>query len=326
MQKTLRLLAILLGVQLLLALGLSQSGPGLATTDNDKGPLIPVASERINRITLEGPDDALVTLVSQGDGWQLPALENFPADAQRVRQLIEQLTTLKPGLPVASSRGARERFKVSEEQFERRITLADGDQTLATLYLGSSPGRNRIHARLDDQDEIRTLKLAAYEVPVRSRDWEDKTILQLPEEQISAIQLDDLKLERQASDWTADGLKEGESLNTEAAEKLARQLAKLRINEVLGQAQKPEYGLEEPALDLTLVRQDGKQVSYRLGKQADQETYTLKVSSRPEYFSIPGFTAKPLIEAASQRDKLIKPATTADSSDQDDTTPTQGAS
>lgn len=325
MQKTLRLLAVLLGVQLLMALALSQSGPGLATA-NDREPLIQLASERINRITLEGPDDARLTLAREADNWQLPELENFPADSQRVKRLIEQLTTLRPGLTVASSGGARERFKVSEERFERRITLADGDETLATLYLGSSPGRNRIHARLADQDEIRTLELAAYEVPVSRSDWEDKTVLQLPEEQISSIQLDGLKLERQASDWRANDLKEGEVLDTEAADKLARQLANLRIGQVLGQTPQPEYGLEEPALDLTLTRQDGTQVTYRLGKQSDQDSYTLKVSNRPEYFSIPSFTASSLIEVASQRDKLITPATTADPADPDQQTPTQEAS
>lgn len=325
MQKTLRLLSLLLGAQLLLALGLSQSGPVLGTAD-DGAPLLQVAPERVKRITLEGPDDARVTLVHTADGWQLPDADNFPADAQRVTQLLERLTTLRPSLPVASTRGARERFKVSDDHFERRITLADSSDKLATLYLGSSPGRNRVHARRADRNEIATLRMAAYEIPVGVSDWEDKKVLQLPEAQISAIRIGDLELERAQTGWTAVGLQDGERLDSEAADRLAGLLAGLRFDTVLGQAQKPDYGLEEPALALTLTRREGEPVTYQLGKQPDNGGYTLKVSSRPEYFSVPAYTAEPLIEAASRQEKLIRPAATAGPGEQPHDDRAEGAS
>ncbi|MEW8438320.1 MAG: DUF4340 domain-containing protein, partial [Candidatus Thiodiazotropha taylori] len=78
--------------------------------------------------------------------WVLPDMADFPVNSDKVQQFFDRLEALRSDTPVATSDGARERFKVSDEQFERRITLTQSDETLARLYLGSSPGMRLIHA------------------------------------------------------------------------------------------------------------------------------------------------------------------------------------
>ncbi len=312
MQKTVKILAVLLAAQLLLAAGIGFTDGGVSA-ESEALPLVNFAHEKVDRITLEGPADAKVILAKKNGVWELPDLGDFPAGGSRVQQLIEQLVALRSGVPVATSRGARERFKVSDDDFERRVTLFRGDETLGRIYLGTSPAMRLMHARGDGSDAIFAVKMAAYDVPVKAADWEDKSVLTLPKSNIVSISLHGLGIVRggtaaqpdEADDkpallpaWKADGLGEGMALKPEAVDKLADLLADLRFEMVLGREAKEEYALENPVLECSLTLKGGETLTYRLGKTEGKEDYTLKVSNRPEYFRLAAYKAKPLIEAA----------------------------
>lgn len=329
MKKTIQWLAGLLGAQLLLALGLGLSGTALTRTQGADAPLLAFDKAAIDRITLEGPDQAKVVLVKKDGRWQLPDAGDFPADGTRITRLLDRLAGLEGGDVVAATSGAHARFKVSDEAFERRITLARGEASQATLYLGTSPALRRLHARRQGEDDVHIVQLALFDVPVKAADWQDKALLTVPQAEIAAIDLDGLRLERGADDdaeqgegaqWTASPLPEGKRLKADAAAKLARLLAELRFEMMLGKAAKPEYGLARPALRLTLTRKGGEAVEYRLGKAADKEEYTLKVSSRPEYFRLASWTAKDLLDAA-RGEALLEEAVPAEATPAEATSP-----
>jgi hypothetical protein len=338
MNKTMKLLAVLLAAQLLLALGLSFTGPDLSSRAGG-APLLTAEDESMaDRLTIEGPDQSKTVLAKVDGSWRLPESGDFPADGERINQMLHRLATLKPGQPVATTEGALTRFKVSDKAFERRITLATGDKTLATIYLGDSPGMRQVHARRADQKEVYSVQFSTFEAPAKSEGWEDKGILAVPLEHIKGIEVAGLKLDlpaqpsknetgaspakkenkqdagKPATVWQATGLAAGESLSPQAAGRLADLLAGLRIGSLLGKEAKPDYGLDTPVLDLTLVRDDGQRVEYQLGKMKAGADYALKVSSRAEYFRLPEYAAKPLIEAAMRETLLgakpgaIKPA------------------
>ncbi|MDZ7782334.1 MAG: DUF4340 domain-containing protein [Halioglobus sp.] len=97
---------------------------------------------------------------------------------------------MEPPWPPAK---APQRFKVAEDAYERRITLRSGDSELAALYLGTGAGRGASDVRPDESDTILVADLAAYDVSLSAEEWLDKTLLQVPEEKIEAIELADLK-------------------------------------------------------------------------------------------------------------------------------------
>lgn len=307
MYRTRNILAVLLAFQLLLALtlGLSDS----STAPQTAMPLVTFDRDGVDRIVLEGPEQIL-TLARRDGSWVLPEQDDFPVPDDQVKKLLDRLADLQTRLPVASSEGARKRFRVDEDDFERRITLARGEDTLARVYLGKSPGMRMIYAREDSQNDIHAVKMAAYDVPLEARDWEDKSLLTLPKQDIRSLQLAGLEIvragdsdtdegETPAPRWQATGLKPREQLDQDAVDKLASQLAGLRFDRVLGKEEKDEYGLSEPVLELSVKTSDsGDSISYRLGKHSDQEVYTLKLSSRPEYFRLAAHSASTLMEAA----------------------------
>lgn len=321
MNRTIRLLAMVLGIQLLLALGLHFTGPDLATPTLQT-PVLSFDRERVDQLLVEGPNDAQVRLTRRDGSWTLPELGDFPADATRVAQLVARLAELQAGPPVATSAAAQPRFRVDDTDFERRVTLFSGDDRLTAIYLGSSPGMGQIHVRADGSDAIHVVELAAFDIPVQTDEWIDRLLVRVPLQDIAAIAIDDLRLERSQAapepseieaatlepkprqPWNASGLRAGEQLDQQAADALASQLAELSISAVLGDAVKPEYGLESPALTLAVTRTSGEIQTFALGKSADGQQYTLKVSHRPEYLRLPSYTAEQLLAAAA-RDALV---------------------
>lgn len=332
MPKTVKWLGALLAVQIVMAVGFNL--PTLwPLTRPGAAPLVEVAQNQINRVVLEGQDRTKVVLVKEGETWLLPEREKFPADSNRVNTLLGKVLGSIPGAPIAVTSEAKTRFKVSDEAFERRITLAQNDKTLATLYLGSSPGPRRSYVRADGKEAIFALELAAYEMPVQLADWEDKAILQFPKTDIKALEVAGLRLERSALPasspsgkqtdnqphtavsapaWKATGPEAGPSveLKLDAVDKLTQLLADLTFDKVLGRDLNPEYGLGKPLLTITLIRKTGESMMYLLGKNPKNDDYTLKVSNRPEYFRLPSYQATALIDAA-DRKQLLNTATDA---------------
>jgi hypothetical protein len=325
MEKTIRILSIVLVAQLLLAVGMSLTGPNLVAA-HPNTPLFTLGDRPVDHLTIEGPDGARVVLAKQGQGWVLPDNGVYPADRAQVDSLLSRLEGLQRGLPVATTSGALKRFKVSDESFERRVLLAHGDDTLATLYLGSSPDMHHVHARTSKDDAIYSVDFAVYEAPDKAADWEDKTVLQFPQDSLETIDVAGLTLhhvpaavvdkgpnksaangEARPASWQIEAAGQGEVVNPAGVQDLAGKLARLRIGAVLGTGAKPEYGLEKPALTLSVTRKGGEQLEYRLGPTNKEGYAVLKSSARPEYFRLPGYTADALIKAAA-RTQLVQAA------------------
>lgn len=326
MPKTVRWLGVLLAVQIVMAVGFNLSTlwpsvqPGAA-------PLFEVAQHQINRVVLEGPEHAKVVLVKEGATWTLPELGKFPADSHRINSILEKITGSKTGQPIATTAGAKMRFKVDDDTFERRITLAENDKPLATLYVGSSPGLRRSYVRTGGNDAIFALELAPYDVPVQLADWEDKTVLHLSKNDITALDVAGLRIEQttqpassspaQQTDnqphtavsppaWEVKGLEAGRhlELKSDAVDNLTRLLADLSFEKVLGRDISQEYGLEKPVLTITVTRKTGDTLTYILGKNPKKDDYTLKVSNRPEYFRLLSYHATALLKAADHKELL----------------------
>lgn len=319
MEKSIRVLAVLLGVQVVLALALWSRATNLSAK-TDANPLLDLGGKTVERLTIEGPDRAEVLLAREKNTWRLPEQGDFPADRARIESLLARLKNLRQGPPVADTEAAQKRFKVSDGNFLRRITLASDGGTLATLYLGTSQGVRQVHAREASQKAVHAVALPTYELPVKPEAWEDKAVLQIPKPEIAAIDVAGLRLERveksgkQGSDnhrehggessaagaWRVEGRTRA-SVNQQSADRLAEALSTLRIGAVLGKEEQAGYGLAAPRLALSVTRRNGNTVEYRLGKMAGADDYVLKVSTRPEYFRLPGYAAKPLIEAATRK-------------------------
>ena len=284
MSGRVNLLAGLLALQLVIiaAVLLMETGFG----EPEQGAFFSFESEEVDeiRITGDGEDASTLILTRTEDGWRLP--DGFPADDNKVRDVLDRLTNLRSPWPVATSSGAAERFEVTSDSFQRHVVLAAGGDTVADLYLGTSPGYQQVHARRADDNAVYSVGISNYQVPVAANDWLDKTLLQ-PKGAVSTVErLDGWRLTRTDEGWQLGDA----AADQEAARELVRRLSELRVT---GAAEVPEEGME-PSATLAVTDEEG---SYQLALFADDEDgqYRVRSDRREGVFSLAGYLAEQIL-------------------------------
>jgi len=294
-------LGALLALQLLAAVILGTGGSDLSPAAS-QGPLLAFEDARVSRLVIAS-DAGELTLEKTDQGWQLPSLGGFPASQFKVSELLEKLSKIQKRIPVATSETALTRFKVADEDFERRLTLEGADGTLGTLYLGDSPGFRRLFVRSGGDPAVYEAELALFDASDKADDWTEKTALHLERERIKGVKTGDATLIRGGDGtWSLADLGEDEKQDQDAVNDLLRRIANLNFRGVLGSENNPEYGQDAPALRFTVTLED-KSLDYVLSKHADSEDYVLKVSDRPYYFRLSRYDAEDLTQ--STRDTLL---------------------
>ncbi|MTW22820.1 DUF4340 domain-containing protein [Allochromatium palmeri] len=280
-------LAGLLALQLLIALGQSLSAPSTHAFA-PQTPLLDFQPEQVTAIRLEGADGAdPVRLERRDDGaWVIGDLDDFPAAGFKADQLLTTLAALKRPLPVATSAEARERFKVADTGFNRRLTLEGAQGPLGTLILGETPGFKRLFGRPANDSAVYELDLAIADVSNRRVDWLDQGQLRVDQAKITAIEGADWRLEKDGEHWRLAGADENEPLDQDQAREVVRRLANLSYRDVFTAAEAPADDPAAPVLELKLELSAGESRAYRIAKLADSEDFLLKDADRPYAFRL----------------------------------------
>ena len=138
-------------------------------------------------------DEESTVTVARSDGeWQLSNGSpggppgRLPADAGKIDGVLQKLSDAAAGWPVATSESAMERFEVVEETHQRHVVISAGDETLADIYLGTSPTFGKVHARHTSGGPVYAIAFSNYEAGARQSDWLDKSLLQ-PEGAVQSV-------------------------------------------------------------------------------------------------------------------------------------------
>lgn len=161
--------------------------------------LAPIDSYTVEEIHVSDLQGNKTLLRLNGDRWLLPELGNLPANAGKIQQVLTALTTEDVGWPIAHSVAARQRFRVADYHYQRKVALHAHGRTLQTVYLGTSPGFQKIHVRNANQDNIFSIKLNAFDAPVESDRWLDTRLLQI--RAALSIVADGYSLQRDSGNW-----------------------------------------------------------------------------------------------------------------------------
>ena len=280
-------LAGLLALQLLIALGQSLSAPSTRAFA-PQTPLIDFEPVQVTAIRIEGTDGADPVRLERRDGsaWVIGGLGDFPAAGFKADQLLTTLAALKRSLPVATSAEARERFKVADTGFNRRLTLEGAQGQIATLILGETPRFKRLFGRPADDSAVYELDLAIADVSNRRVDWLDQGQLRLDQAKITAIEGADWRLEKDGEDWRLAGAGADEPLDQDKARELVRTLANLSYRDVFAATEAPAEDASNPVLELKIELSAGESRAYRIARLAGSEDYVLKDAARPQAFKL----------------------------------------
>ena len=167
-------------------------------------PFLSFDADAVDSLSVSNSDGA-VGMAKVDGAWQLP--EGVPAASVKVDSVIDKLRESPGGWPVASTGSSRERFEVTQENHQRRIVLKAGEETVADIYLGTSPGFRKTHARRAGDGDVFAIAFSNYEAGVKASDWLEKSLLR-PEGTLTGVRrVDAFELTRdEEGGWvSADG-------------------------------------------------------------------------------------------------------------------------
>lgn len=331
MKKLSTILSVILAVQLGLAAILFSVRDDSGAYHSEQA-LLELTKDGFDGISLEQKDKPSLTLKKDKDGWLLPDYFNVPVDTVKLDDFSRRLLELKTGWTVASSEEASERFQVNKDKFERKIVFQKAGKPVKTLYLGTSPGFKKSHARVEGNNEIQVIEFAAFEANVAPEDWMKQDLLKLDPSQLSQIKAKNFSLGKTGNNWILDGIPAGQTTNTTETRMFVDKLLGLNYSSILGVTDKPEYHLTPPALSYTVKRQS-EEIIFDFGK-ADGLTddYVLKVSNLPYYFKMSKSQVEALSGTYTNKFVMTKPATPSPATgegakpEQNDKTPSPASS
>src|SRR5690606_26226213 len=126
----------------------------------------------------------------------------------------------------------RERFEVTEDNYQRRLAFYQGDELLGSYYFGTSPGFRQTHVRRDGENDVYAVSFNNFDLPTDANDWLDKTLLAVTEP--TRIAGPDYALMKQEDTWALEkpDAADGPALKTSEADALGRAWSSLRVMRV----------------------------------------------------------------------------------------------
>lgn len=252
----------ILGVQLLICAGVF----ALQSTSTDAPePFLTFDAAAVDGIRI-AEEEGAVELTKTDGVWY--TADGHPADAGKIEEVLDKLASSGGDWPVATSASAAGRFEVTEDNHQRQLVLSTGDDVLADIYLGTSPGYRRVHARKADGDDVYAITFAHHEVGVETNDWLDRAALQPQGELTALTRVDGFSLTRQANGaWTSG---DGTPLDASVVDDVLGRFGGLSITDV-NDATLPEAA--EFSFDLTDETGPYRLDVYRLEDEGDEKNY-----------------------------------------------------
>lgn len=356
MRRWIPILAIVLGLQVALAIALGVRKDRLAPAHSDAA-LVAADLKPVDRVVLDGPAAAeapadtaatpaasptttRVEFVKREGQWVLPGYHEAPADAARLQALLDRLTSTPRGFPVAKTADARERFKVADKEYERRLVASVGDKPAAVVFVGAAQGLRKSSARTAQDDVVYAVDLPLQDLATSPSEWLDAGLLKvdaagLSEIVVTARDRHPLTLTRtvaplasakdaalkdklpEAATWQGTGLPADQRVDPKLATALTDAMAGIKVNAILGTEARPEW--QTPELMLNFKGAQGAVSTWTIYKAAKEpgkdpakevETYVLKASGHPWYLELQGWNGRPLLDVATP-DQLVVAAAPA---------------
>lgn len=269
------------------ALAVVWSSP--ATTDAEaERPLVAFNMATVKRVTITGRttlDEASppepVTLAREGETWRIESVGGYPAQADKVDEVLSTLRGVRVRNPIGTSQGSHIGLGVADDAFTRRLTLA-GPEGDTTLYLGAASG-SAMHLRVAGDDRVYLHRgESAWSIGDQNNRYFDPIYLEADPESVDQLTVSNAtgehSMTRGEDGWrglereTPQGVEQGE------ADALARSLLTVRMMEPVTREVTAAHGLDAGSrVSWTVVGDTTTRVEgYTIGAQADDQHHYVK--------------------------------------------------
>ena len=257
-----------------------------------------LSADDIQRVTMIDENGDSIELMRQGDGWVLPTADNFPADSERVTEILGKIAKIQTNRLIAQTEASHKRLQVADDDFLRRINLTRSDNTVETLFVGSSPNAQGTHVRRGGEDETYlTGEVQSWELSPLLSGWIDAVYVSLTQADVNQVVVENgngrLEFARVSdSEWELAELGSNDDFNQTAFTTLLNRIANLRMNAPLGKVAAAGYGFNAPQATVTVITNDDTFTLTIGNKNEETDTYNAKWSGSDYYVTVSSFSVE----------------------------------
>ena len=302
MKSLIKPLAIILVAQLGL-FGLLQANNKTFETFQTDETILNFDKNKVSKLEIITPDANLILEKSDAN-WVIPAKSNFPADEDKVDQLITKLSYTSRSIPVGSTETTQKQLNVTTDKFEKKIVLSTEDTT-SSLILGTSPGFKKNYVRNINEDTIYTANTGDWGLETDPKSWLDFEYLYFEPSKVSLYSSNVFDLNKTDAGFAiSDSDKE---LDQKKVAEYLNRISQIRFSDLL--EEKPKGLPKKPELYFSVMLAEGEKV-YNFFKEKEGTNYIVELSGSPFVLRIPGSYIASIKETTV--DSLLKAETKAE--------------
>lgn len=257
-------------VQLLLIAVLHQPGSAGAT---EARPLTPGFDRAaVTRIEVSSPKGDAIDIERDGSGWKITSASGYPADSEKVGELLDKVGEANVRTPVVTSSRYHDSLEVSEERAQAHIRLfaADDVEPIVDLFVGKST-TGGAHVRRSGDEEVFDIRgLSPWQFRPDTTTWMQKKLVDVPTDSVTILGVTNehgsFEIEKDGERWLVASPDEssGRACNADKVNAVVRAVASLTSTGVGGPVDPVSQGLGDGATVVTL-RHGEKTVTVRIG-------------------------------------------------------------
>ncbi len=253
-----------------------------------------------DRIEINSKRNSVAITKTDDQSWILPEKEDYPADMDSVKRILENLTEIPIGRAVTSNLKDLEKYGLDKDS-KTSIRVYNNDRMILGMDIGKNgPDLLSSFIRVEDDDHIRLVPgniKYFYEKPVS--DWKDRIVLDLREYELSSLEIisDDysakILIDESLGYTSVEPVAEKE-LNREAVSKIISSLKPLRADGFLEDEENYEeivLSEKEPLYTLNVFTSDNEKFSlYIIGSNEQKSRFF--VTNQEKFYKKVIFSAK----------------------------------
>ncbi len=286
-----------------------------APADNSK-PAFSVTPDQIASFSIAHPaqkDEPPIEFQKQKDGWQIVQPVDTLADQPTAEGFVDQLAESRPTGTESLAPDRRKVFGLDPPAASIEFSTKAGQKH--TLLLGDKDfSGDDVYAIADNQPKVSLMPLSLLTTATKSlKDLRDMNVLHFDSEDVSSFTLKntsgDVAITRDPKDSTQwDFVKPEEaSADPDVVDGMLSAISGARISEIVSEKSDDlsRYGLANPSVRFTAVKNGGGETTLILGKKAGDDYYARDLS-RPMVFEVKSDLYSKLADNFTQmRDKTV---------------------
>ena len=243
--------------------------------------------ENVTKIEITASGET-TTLAKENNQWLVASMENYPADAEGIEDVLDKVTELKTTGLVSSNPEKQAQFEVDSSGTEAKLLDAGGN-VQAHLFLGkTTPGYLSSYVRTADSNNVYVGKgnlKATFDKGTRT--WKDRTIFSFNKGDVTHLSIkseeEEIELEMDAEGKWQMTKPEAIAAVEPELDALLDSLSDLDTDDFADASDLSEYGLDAPKSSVLAKLNDGSTRLLHIGNEESGKHYVKREDKDPVF-------------------------------------------